>query len=164
MTNEELETWKNQARGNVVVKKRGEYGIEVDEMVRGGKALHITTADRKMNQERAASSDLDVFTNGMLAPVKVGEAAAEFAQNPNLMTEDDMVKLVTAHPKTFDKRLAEITNPVIVSRILEIANEQDCSIKRVEAIQARLEDTSPINTVKIQSHAPDERAVTTFKN
>lgn len=159
---DDFEVWKNQAAGRVVVKKRGEYGVEVDEMVNGGKTLHISKADRRMNQERAASPALDVFTNGMLAPLEVGDSAAEFTQNANLLTEDDMRALVRSHPKTFEKKLGEISNQVVVNRLLQIAREEDCTVRRVEAIEARLEAVSPINTVKIQSHAPDERAAGTF--
>lgn len=149
-----LETWKNNAAGTVVVRKRGQYGVEVEEVVGGGKIVHISAEDRRMNQESAALPSLDVFANGMLHPVKVGSAAEEFAGNSNLMTEENMRDLVKSHPKTFDKRLSEISNPVVVTRLLEIARDEDCTVKRVEAIQARLEDVNPINTIKIHSHAP----------
>lgn len=157
-----LETWKNQSAGRVVVRKRGEYGVEIDEMVNGGKVLHITSADRRMNQERTAAPAFDVFTNGMLAPIRVGDAAAEFKQNANLLTEDDMRGLVRGHHKTFEKKLGEISNPVVVSRLLQIAREEDVSVTKVERIEARLEEVNPINTVKIESHAPDERAAAEF--
>lgn len=159
---EDLELWKNNGAGNIVVVKRGEYGVITDEMVQGGRTLHITKTDRKMNQERAANANLDVFQNGAMAPIKLGDSAAEFAQNPNLLTETDMRALVKSHPKTFEKRLEDITNPVVVAKILEIAREEDCTVRRVEAIEARLEDVNPINTVKIKSHAPDERDVGIF--
>lgn len=158
-----FETWKNQGAGNVVVKKRGEYGVEKDEMVRGGKTLHISEADRRMNQERAAAESLDVFTNGMLAPLKVGDSAAEFAENSNLLTEDEMRTLVRGHAKTFAKKLGEISNPIVVERLLQIAKEEDSTIGRVESIQARLDEVDPVKTVKIESHAPDERQANSFK-
>lgn len=163
MADEAFETWKNQGLGKVVVKRHGEYGVEKDEIVRGGKTLHITAADRRMNQERAANASLDVFTNGMLTPVRVGSAAEEFEGNANLLTEDDMRALVKSHPKTFAKKLGEITNPVVVGKLLEIAREEDCTVGRVETIEARLDDVNPINTVKIQTHAPDERQAASFK-
>lgn len=157
------EVWQSQAPGRIVVKKRGEYGVEVEEMVHGvGRKLHITDADRRMNQERAASDTLDVFQNGMLAPLSVGSKAEEFAANPNLLTEDDMIALVGAHPKTFEKKLAGITNPLVVERILEIAKDQDVTVKREAAIKAHLEEIIPIKTNKVESHKPDDRAQTTF--
>lgn len=159
---EELETWQSNIKGRVVVSRRGEYGVERDEMVPGGKKLHITPSDRRMNQERAATPELDVFSNGMLVPIQIGEAASEFASNPNLLTEDDIREIVKGHPKTFEKRLSEIKNLSIVEKMLDIAKEEDCTVKRVEAIQARQDELSPINTVKIQSVAPDERQTTAF--
>lgn len=153
-----LEVWKNNAAGRVVVRKMGQYGVETEEMVEGFRTFHISPADRKLNQERAASDKLDVFKNGMLAPVKIGDAAEEFASNPNLMTESDMRALVKSHPKTFEKRLSELENPVVVKRLMEIARDEDCTVKRVEAIQARMDEVDPNLTVKIQSHAPDRGA------
>jgi hypothetical protein len=162
VSNETLETWKNQSAGRVVVRKRGEFGVETDEMVSGGKVLHIAATDRRMNQERAATEELDVFTNGMLTPMKLGDSAEEFASNPNLLTEGDMRTIVRSHPKTFEKRLREISNPVVVSKLLEVAREEDCTIKRIESIQAQLEAVSPINTVKIQTHGTNDRETQSF--
>lgn len=159
---DDLETWQSQARGRIVVKKRGEYGVEVEEMVAGGRKLVISTADRRMNQERAASMDLDVFSNGMLAPVKLGASAGEFEQNANHLTESDMVELVKSHHKTFAKRLEEISNPVVVGKLLEIARREDVTLSRIESLEARADELDPNPTVKIKSHAPDERQASTF--
>lgn len=158
----ELELWKSNAAGRVVVRKMGQYGVETEEMVEGFRTLHISEADRKLNQERAASDDLDVFKNGMLSPIRLGDSAAEFADNPNHLTESDMRELVKAHPKTFAKRISEITNPVLIGRLLEVAREEDCTMSRLELLQARMEDVDPVKTVKIQSHAPDERQSSTI--
>ncbi len=154
---DDLETWQSQARGRIVVKKRGEYGVEVEEMVTGGRKLIISTADRRMNQERAASTDLDVFSNGMLTPLRMGSSAGEFEQNANHLTEDDMVALVKSHHKTFAKRLEEISNPVVVGRLLEIAKAQDVNVSRIDSLKARADELDPNPTIKIESHAPDER-------
>lgn len=159
-TDDGLETWQNQAKGRVVVKKRGEYGVEVEDMVAGGRKLHISTADRRMNQERAANEQLDPFTNGML--VMLGDRPEEFAQNANQLTESDMVDLVKAHPKTFAKKLGEITNPIVIGKLLEIAKAADVSVSRVESLEARLDEVDPNPTVKIKSHAPDERQSNAF--
>lgn len=150
-TIEDLETWKSNIPGRVVVSKRGEYGVEKDEMIQGGKTLHITASDRRMNQERAATPDMDVFTNGMLVPLRVGDSAEEFASNPNLISEDDMRALVKIHPTTFKKRLEEIKNPVVIAKIREIAEEEDVSLKRMETIEERMAELETVRVIKTKS-------------
>lgn len=160
------ELWKNNGEATVVIKKRGEYGLEIEEMITGMKALHITPADRRMNQEAAAMPALDVFSNGMLTPVRLieGEAdLAEMAENPNLMTEEDMLALVKSHPKTFEKKITEITNPVVVKRLISMAHEEDCTVKRVESLQARLEEVTEVSTNKHETRMAEDGPHDSFK-
>lgn len=91
----------------------------------------------------------DVFTNGMLIPVRLidPEDEAEFAANPNLMTEDDMRSLVKGHAGTFAKRLKEVTNVLLVKRWIEIAKDSDASFKRIEALEGRLNQLRPAAAV-----------------
>lgn len=160
------ELWKNSGEATVVIKKRGEYGIEIEETVTGMKSLHITPADRRMNQEAAAMPALDVFSNGMLTPVRLIEGEAdleEMANNPNLLTEDDMRTLVKAHPKTFEKRIGEITNPVLIKRLVDLAHEEDCTVKRVEALNARLGEVTEVETIKHETRLMEEPPHDSFK-
>lgn len=92
------------------------------------------------------------------------------AANPNLMSESDMKDLCRVHPKTFEKRLGEIANETTLQRLLKIAHAEDASIKRVEAIQARLIEVAPTAVIEvtvsggsmgpISSTAPGMRPVT----
>lgn len=157
MTEVDLESWKNIGAGRIVVKRFGVApGMLIEEMVGPGKVVQLTPRERRLNQERAANSGLDVFTNGMLTPVHLIETEAdakELASNANVLSETDMHSLVKAHAKTFDKKLGDITNPIILRRLLEIAREQDCTIKRVESIEARLKAVVP-DTIERVTHAP----------
>lgn len=155
----QYEAWENNGKANVVVKKRGEYGAEIEERVTGGKLLQITRADRHMNQEAAASPELDPFENGMLAPVRLIDPAdtASLAEKPNLMSETRMHEVVHADAADFAKVLSGITNEVVVSRLLEVAREENVSVSRVEAIQSHYEDVQPILTNKHTTHVKEER-------
>lgn len=158
-TREEVEAWKNNGKGHVVVKKRGEYGTEIEERVQGGKLLQITRQDRRLNQEAAASPELDPFENGMLAPVRLVDSQdiKSLGEKPNLISESRMHELVHADAADFAKVLSGMTNEVVVARLLEVAREENVSIQRVEAIQSRYEDVQPILTNKHTSHAPDRQ-------
>lgn len=157
----DLEAWKNETAGTVVVKKLDHRGeLNKTELVRGGGVVHLSTEERRMNQEMAANQRQDVFSTGVLTPVHLldtAEDAKEIASNPNLLSEDDMRALVKGHPKTFEKRLSEIVNPTTLQRLMAIAKDEDASFKRVEAIKDRLRGVSPqVNEVSTAAPPPEE--------
>lgn len=153
-----VETWKNPTEGRVWVNRLDHRGEPKRvEIIGPGRTFHLTPAERRMNQEMAYSPDLDLFTNGTLAPIRLigtdeAEAAA-FATNPNLMTEGDMRALV-AKPKrggtsdAFTERLGELRNVATLQRLLALAREEDAPLSRVEAIESRLGEVAPGSVVK----------------
>jgi hypothetical protein len=140
------ETWQNTTEGTVILKRldhRGEFGRI--ETVVGGRTFNITIDERRQNSVEAASADLDVFRNGVLAPVRLlddSDEARELASNPNVMTETDMRKFVMGG-EGFEERLAQIHNGATLDRLLAAAYEENAPVKRVEAIQARIAEVQP---------------------
>jgi hypothetical protein len=120
----------------------------VHELVHGGGAFTLSKEERLLNMDRAANADLDVFRNGTLVPVRLidgDEEAAEIASNPNLLTEDDMKLLFKAHWKTFENKVQEISNPLTLQRMLELAEDEEmgATIKQQKTVKARLDEVSP---------------------
>jgi hypothetical protein len=157
----ELESWKNASLGRVVLKKYNQRGELADEMVTGGKVFHISPKERRINQEMAASPDLDFFQNGFLTPVRLIETeedAAELASNPNLLSEEDMRGLFKGNWKAFDQKVQEISNLTTLKRMLEVAQEVDATIRQVDVVNARIQEIDPADHVEI-GHAGnfDER-------
>lgn len=153
----ELETWRNATKGMVYLLKIDRFGNETHEVVNGGKSFSLSNAERLLNQDRAANEGLDMFKNGQLVPVRLlegDEEAAEIAANPNLMGEQEMTELFKTHWKTFDAKLAKISNLVTLSRMMEVANEVDATIKQVAMIEARIGELSP------QAKEVSEEAIT----
>ena len=153
-----LETWENIAKSSHILKKytsRGN-GDMADEMIHGNKTFHVTTQERKINQEMAASPQDDPFANGRFSPVRLVDTAddlAEIAANPNLMGESDMVALVKGSLKALKERLAQVENQVVVERLLEVAASQDVTMGKDAAIRERLAELSPeINEVQTRSN------------
>lgn len=148
----EQETWKNASRGKVWVRKTDRRGELKDELIKSGGLVKISTDDRQYNQELAASDRSDCFKNGRLVPVKIldtTEDAAEIAANPNLMSETDMVDLLGAHFKTFEKKIGEITNSVTLNRILDLAEERDEKVSKINLVKTRILDVSGNAPVEI---------------
>jgi len=141
----ELEIWKSNADGKIVLQRFSVQGGVIHQTIHGHGKVQLTSRERRMNEESAYDDSQNVFKNGMLSPIQIVDAETQQAisENPNLLTEEDMRALVKKSPKIFADKLSEITNIILVNKILEIAKEEDVSIKRVEVIQARVEELSP---------------------
>jgi hypothetical protein len=141
------ETWQNSGAGQVWINLFDPVnnGKLKHTPVRSGGKILLTTEERQLNQDRASSGDLDVFMNGTLIPVRLVDTAddyEEIASNPNLLSEDDMREIFKLKAPTFKKRLSEITNSIAVSRMLEMAKEEESdlnvSMAQFKAIESRL--------------------------
>jgi predicted HTH transcriptional regulator len=138
---DELETW--QANGRIVLRKVDAGGKTQEILVNAGRRIQLTEAERQMNEDRVADDKRNPFTNGTLSPVRIpatSESAQAIVANPNAMTDEDLLELVGAHHKTFEKKIAEVTSPYVVKRMLAAAQtgEVDVTLKRVEALEAKL--------------------------
>lgn len=126
---EERETWTNPGKGLVYILQFDAKNKLVSKGVRPGHKVTLTVEERQQNQDRAASPDRDLFTNGSLVPLRLVETAADYAEiasNPNLLGESDMRKLFKLKASTeFKDKLDEIDNPILIARMLEIANEEE---------------------------------------
>lgn len=142
----ELEVWHNASLATVGVVRHDGNGNRIHESIVGGRKLHISPVERRINEEIAADDTLNPFKNGMLVPVRLLDSepdSKELQANSNAMSETAMKALFRSQLPTFTKKVGEISNPITLGRLLEVASEVDGSIKQVEAIQARLADVTP---------------------
>lgn len=140
------ESWRNATKGIHGVLKFDRFGNEVHEQVRPGQTVQLSSDERLLNMDRAASESLDVFRNGTLVPVRLLEGtedAAEIASNPNLKSESDLKDLLELHWKSFEKEIAGITNVTALSRLHEIAVEQDATMRQFKVIENRIRAVDP---------------------
>lgn len=141
-----LETWTNISQSRHAIKRMGAHGVLKTEVIRGQSKFHISEEDRRLNMEMAANPRLDPFSNGQFTPVRLldgTEDAQEIASNPNLISEDEMAKLIKGNVKTLEARLKEIENPVVIDRLLAIAEESDTTVGRLKAIKTRQTELRP---------------------
>lgn len=138
------EIWQNMSLGVVVVQKFDRRGEVTDELVPGGQKTSLTKDERLFNMDQAADAKLDNFSNGSLVPVRLIDDAdaAEIASNPNLLTEDDLRKLVKIK-KGFPAKVNEIGNYTTLNRLKQIAEEEDASVNQVRAIESRMKEVLP---------------------
>ncbi len=145
---DQLETWMNVTKGRVVLRRVGSLGQIRHEMVGGGKTVHITPQERRMNQEVAANEDLDFFLNGTLQPIHLeeGEDTEALRNNPNLWGDDEQVRrLFKAGSDVFAERLSIIKNSSALERLKELAyqDETGATVAQARMIDARLAQVAP---------------------
>lgn len=149
----ERETWRNSSKSRRGVVKFDQFGNIVHELVAPGRSVVLTRAERQMNQERAANDSLDIFQNGAMVPVKLidPDDEKEFAENPNILTEEGIKDLFKLHWKQFEKAVNEITNPYALERLQEIAGTDDSvTVKKVQIIEARIAELNPNIPVEVE--------------
>ncbi len=167
-SDEDLETWKNATPGRVVVQRLSALGDRRHDMVGAGRMFHLTPRERRVNQELAANSDLDVFMNGTLQPIRLIEDDPDsqaVAGNPNHLNESEAENLFKAQYKVFDARLTEITNPSALQYLLSLTQRDEihATVRQVERITARLNEVNPgFEPVSADTNVPEVvgRAVT----
>lgn len=145
---DQLETWQNATKGRVVLKRNGANGPRA-EMIGPNKLFHITPVERRINQEAAATEELDVFLNGTLQPVRIPEDTEDYqalTSNPNLLGDDEqIIRLFNAALDVFIERLSEIKQPAALERLRELSqiDETGATVAQARAIVARLAEVQP---------------------
>lgn len=149
-----VETWRNVSRGKVFIQKLDRRGEIAHMMVGPEKKFTITPEERRINQDAAYSPDQDFFTNGRFAPVRLiendedeelGEENEFFLSNANTMSESDILALFQKGRqkyKKFDETLEQITNPVTLTRMLDLmdSDDYDPTVRQREQVEARLQE------------------------
>ena len=161
------EVWQNMSKGRVSVLKLDRNGDTRHELIRGGQKFNITSEERQLNMDRAASDELDVFKNGFLTPVRLLEDSddyTEIAANPNLLGESELEAMFDLHWKQFQAKVEDISNMLTLQRLLEIAESDDVNVtvKQHQTIKSRIAEISPIaqeieSTVEQVGHVRGDR-------
>lgn len=144
---DDKETWKNAGAGEIWIKVTDPVTRRVKHQpVRAGNKVLISTRDRQINQDDAASPDKDFFTNGTLTPVRLIDTAEDYqeiASNPNLLSEDDMQEILKMRSiAKFRERLGEITNTIALNRMQEMAESEEVNVTLAhsKALKARIQE------------------------
>lgn len=157
------ETWQNVMAGQVVLKQYLQTGDLGDVAVPGGRNFYISEKERRINQEMAATKELDMFSNGTLVPIRLiegSEDAEELKDNPNILGETEMRGLFEEHWKKFDDRIGKMSNTPALQRLLEMAKDPEtgATVRQAEQIQARIAELNPsLPNEHIQSGEGRER-------
>lgn len=153
------ETWQNVTRGKAAILRLDVRGVEYGQLVPPSGKVSLSPEERRLNQDRARSREYDLFSNGTFAPVRLVDDEElqnspdyqEIAENPNFISESDMGKLFKLRIDAFKRRLADIENPAVIARLLEMASDLDAKKSQIEALEARQQDFFPENLVNVET-------------
>jgi len=146
LTGVDHEIWENSSRATLMLKKIDTLGHVSDEKLLPGRNTHLSPQERRYNQELAATPEMDFFQNGYLRPVKLIEDDADtevLQANLNAMSEKQMRELFAERIRAFTAKLEEVSNPIVLERLLDLAGEADATVRQVEVVKARLEQLRP---------------------
>lgn len=165
-----LETWENATRGRVGVLRFDRFGQMKSETIRPGGKFQVTTEERQINSERAATKKLDIFSNGYCVPVRLledAEDAKEIASNPNLMGESELKALFKGSQKAFAEKINGITNTNTLRRVLDMTEDENigASVKHQKIVLERIKELeSPETAVLSEVTTVDDRPAHGFGN
>jgi hypothetical protein len=136
-----VEVWKNVAKGMRWYTRFDIAGRETDGKVMGGRTFTLTPFERQINQEKAATADLDLFRNGTFVLVReAAETQLEEIRSSSSLTQSEIESLVLeimAEPEQLDSVLAEIADsPTTLDRFKEFAIAHGLDQPLVEKIEA----------------------------
>jgi len=146
------ESWRNASEGYVVVGLYDRRGDVEHQIIPAGGTILLTPEDRSMSQDAAASEDLDIFSNGMMVPVRLLETTedkAEIESNPNLKSEDDLKEMFSLQWKKFEAEVGLIGNVTTLSRLKQLAQSEgiDATVRQVNTIESRINELNPESAV-----------------
>ncbi|MGZ4745721.1 MAG: hypothetical protein ACXVYY_01425 [Oryzihumus sp.] len=139
----QMETWETTVETTMYLKQTDPRGREYHTKVGGrvGAKFSISAEDRELNQLQTADAVWDVFTNGMLVPIRK-TAENDELRTPNQLTEAELKGLLTKSGQAFASAVKKIDSETTLRRLKAIAVELDARPSQMSLIDAALEPYS----------------------
>lgn len=158
-----VELWKNTASGMRWYLSFDLQGREATKTVPGGRTFTLTTFDRQLNQERAATAEQDLFRNGTFVLARKSEETdEEEIFSPNALTDKE-IETVVNDVVYGDLKIADVIDQidsgVTLFRLQEaFVLEDETPEKVIKAIKKKREslEPTPVNEREIVSTSPEE--------
>jgi hypothetical protein len=147
MPDETLEVWKNTTHGMRWCKYHDRSGNENTRIVNSKRTFSITPLDRQLNQDIAATPQLDLFRNGTFELVReAGDTNLEEIQSSDSLTENEVIALsveTLGSPEKVDYYLRDIRSPIALNRVLDQYVADDVDKSAIEYVKAKIAKFDP---------------------
>lgn len=147
-----LEAWQYTGKGKLYLRRyTGKHGEVTYERIDGGRTFHLSPAERHLNSDPIRDEAKDPFRNGSCIPLRLTEETspgdrAAIESNPATLTDEQIVALFSNKANASEKlakALESIDNPIVLQRIMSLADAADLPPSKTGPIKARLEEIDP---------------------
>lgn len=145
-----VEQWENIATPSHSILRFDVRGDLQHQIITGRRTFQISTAERKITQDRILLRTDDPFQNGAFRPVVVPDSVT-VDSNPNARSDDELRSILVSSDVAWDAWMEVIDSPETLSRMLTLADEVDTvSLKRYKQVGARLSDVRPKTQIEVK--------------
>lgn len=131
-----VEVWRNVAKGMRWYTRFDPAGRETSGKVMGGKTFTVTPFERQLNQEKAATSELDAFRNGTFVLVRAAEETIkDEIESPDSLSKNEIESIVhqlLAAPGDLPSILEDISSATTLDRLKEYMIAYGLDVTKVE--------------------------------
>lgn len=157
----QVEVWKNTSPGAKWYICFDLQGRETSKVVEGNRTFTLTTFERQINQDRAATAEQDLFRNGTFVLSKPSsETNPEEVSSPNAKTDGEIEGLVReieyGDLKTADA-IAEVDSPVTLQRLYDALKEAGAHHAKLNVVKKKIDSitNAPVEREVVMT-APEE--------
>lgn len=143
-----IEEWENIANPQHTIIRYDVRGDLKHEVITGRRRFHISTAERKVTQDRILLPVDDPFLNGSFRPVVVPDSV-NFETNPNALSDEEISSILVSSQLAWDGWMEVIDSPDTITRMMDLADTvEGFALSRYKQLGARLVDTRPKTQIK----------------
>lgn len=138
-----VEEWENIATPSHSILKLDIRGDVTHEVISGRRRFHITSAERKITQDKILRVEDDPFLNGSFRPVVVPDSV-NTDTNPNALSDDEIRSILVSSAMAWDEWMTVIDSPDTLGRMMDLADgAEELTLKRYKQLAAKLVDVRP---------------------
>ena len=142
------ELWENITAPQYSILRFDIRGDLQHEMISGRRKFQVTTAERKITQDKILSEENDPFLNGAFRPIVVPDSVS-IQTNPNALGDDEIRSILVSSDVAWEEWMKVITSPDTIARMMEISEGiEGMTLKRYKELAGRLSDTRPKTQIK----------------
>ena len=144
-TPQDREIWKNVTPGLRYYIEMDPLGRQTHGLVQAGRTFTITPLERQINQQAAASPEMDMFRNGTFVLVQpTDDTIEDEVMSPNAISDGEIEVAVhealAGDEEAIQEILDRVSSSVTAQRVLEELVVQDGPTSLVEAAKAKVDE------------------------
>lgn len=144
MARQALEIWENVTEALLGLLKLDHRGANAEVLVRGGGKVTLTPEEREINEAMIPDEKFNPFRNGMLRAVKLTDSPdATPVDSSAALSDEELAEFFKKPAAAFSKALKEVESSVLLQRLVTHGEQNEATVKQVDAVKARLAEVDP---------------------